>query len=543
MAEGNRRQTAKSKKNAPLAVSNSISMLLLLFALLGLTKQYGENVMGYMGIALSCYYLLILFFSESLSKTLTKLVKTRARREQYQNAKTVFHSAFFLSLIWGILIFALFFFGGNLISDKLLHAKLVVLPLRILGLAFIAETLMQCIGSYLAGIGMVKAVKHQLYLERLVIFGVSFILSAVFREYGEKVSALLRVEHYESAYTAMGVSIGVLCGAVTGLLYLAVLYGLVTRSNRQLFQNEHGRSRMQHENFITLLLRGQASSCFMQILKYGLFFLNIILYCAFQSEAEYGAIGSLFGKVLPLCMIFAMILLVSQGKFARKIVTPFRNDDIHTAREQLYGSFHYLVICGLPIAVYLCVMAENLTDFIFEKNTAFTVSALQCGSFLLVLIPMALLADTVLEQMGNKGIAFVIVFVTGVLQTIGFVVLLKQTKFGIMSIVYTQLFFWGIWMVLSFGILVRQIKGRMDVIHLFLIPMLCSAISGLIILFLSKALATILSNGIICGIMLLVAFVVYWLLILLFRGITKQDIKMLPWGVFLQHLGELLRVF
>lgn len=88
----------------------------------------------------------------------------------------------------------------------------------------------------------------------------------------------------------------------------------------------------------------------------------------------------------------------------------------------------------------------------------------------------------------------------------------------------------------------RQLRVGDLWLQIFVIPAGAAAITGLLCMLLSKVISPHLGNVvtlIVCGV---VSLAVYWLLLLLARNFSEQELENIPGGKLIITIGQMLRV-
>ena len=108
--------------------------------------------------------------------------------------------------------------------------KLSAYALKVLAPGLFIVAIMGVFRGYFQGMGTMMPTCVAGLLEQVVSFGFSLILGNVFHRYGIKIAALLQEENYIYAYSAIGIVLGMMSGALFSLFFLVLLYFVYQRT-------------------------------------------------------------------------------------------------------------------------------------------------------------------------------------------------------------------------------------------------------------------------------------------------------------------------
>ena len=113
---------------------------------------------------------------------------------------------------------------------------------------------------------------------------------------------------------------------------------------------------------------------------------------------------------------------------------------------------------------------------------------------------------------------------------------------GIRGVVYANIVLYAVFLILNLITLFRLISARIDWGRLIGIPVIATAVMGVVVFFLNRLLAGKLSAGILSLLCFAAALILYTLLILALHGVSERELKGVPGGGGLVFLGKALRL-
>ncbi len=464
------------KSKLSINLLQTVCMMAACFLLFVLGMLRGGDLIGTFSLFLSLPALLFLMGSLSLSQPFALYVRQRIKMEQAFFALRIFRT---LLLIMGILhavIGAALFFFSPWIAEHLLKMPLLMLPVRFSGIALFLLSLMFIVSGFLQGMGLSRYAKQG----TVVLWGFSALFSVVFvfllGPIGQGVGVFMRNPLYGEIYMTAGMELGITAGCLIAFGYYLVVMLLVIRQNDAYF-DDLPRQDVPTGNFFLSI-----PSCVLTvILKYGFFFLNILMLSLSGGEGLYSALGrfmlTAFLPVFILSLGFSRLPL----RNLRAIQLQFRGRERAEARRTLQKSLRSLYQLVCPVALYLFAAAPALISLFFGDQGGFDPLPLQILSFTLLFYPLLPFLDSFLEQGGRGGP----IFLAGAAALFAELILLKLLSDRGVSpetaLAGALLLFIALRALIEALLVFRMIRMRAGAVRVLAMPFLVSAVLGLVV--------------------------------------------------------------
>lgn len=518
------------------------SNVLGLIVLLILGNVLGDNGVAYTAIAVGCFLLIWTFAGRILADVLGKLLRTRTGKGQYKNALKLRRSAFVMEGFLGIVGSVLLFFLAKPLSEGLFGLTYSVTMIRILAPVIFIRTMSELLLGYFQGEGTELPSVISCVARQILILGLSLLFANWFKDYGGKVSALLRQDNFTAMYAGIGVAWAVL---VTELLLLVFLF-LVRRGSRRRERrgsNEGMRTTDTFAGCITVL----GGNMLWEILIVFLGTLPVWLGAVFFRKsvtdiAELSDYGLLMGKFLPIAGVMILFGCMMVLGSSYKTVSCVHREEQRFARGHFQGGLHMAVVYSTFTAVLVAVLAPQLAG-VFCKSAPETVEEmLRFGSVIIALVIVAFYFSELLQMLGNKF------YVPGLLvgynlAYAGSAALLLNGNAGIVSLIYAGLIAGVVYVVGAGAILIFKLRLNVDWLQGIAVPAALACAVGLIAMLIAKSITPHLGNLLTIGLCLLFGNVLYWIGLMLLRNFREQELSYVPCGKLIHMFGKMFRIY
>ena len=160
-----------------------------------------------------------------------------------------------------------------------------------------------------------------------------------------------------------------------------------------------------------------------------------------------------------------------------------------------------------------------------------------------VFYALSTLNSSILQGMGKVNTPIVNAGIALIVQTVTAVVLLSFTELDLYSIAIANTLYSAIMCALNQWTVRKTIGYRQEVMKTFLIPSLASICMGGAAWAVYESLLMLTSSPKISVVIaVLVAVVVYFAMLLLFRGITEEELRSFPKGYLLVRIAKRCRL-
>lgn len=534
-----------------LAAAGIISRIIGLLYRSPLHRVIGDLGLGYYQSAYNYYTIILLISSYSIPAAISKVIAQKLAVKEYRNAHRLFRCALaYVLVVGGVASLFLFFGAGLFVSEEAVPVLRVFAPT-----IFVYGILGVLRGYFQAHKSMAQTSVSQI-LEQIANAAVSvgaayLLIRSAFGSLEVPADEAAQVER--ATRGAIGSAMGTGAGVLIALLFMLGIYGL----NRGIIQRRIRRDRHQEIDSYGTLLKMITMVVTPFILSTAVYNLcstvNNSIYTKLFPEwknldtvAIYARWGVFSGQALTIsnipiafasAMAAAMIPTVAQHVAAR---------DIEGAKEKIGVAIKTTMIISIPCAVGLFVLARPVTGLLFS-NTAeaedLATKLLMTLSLSVIFYALSTLNNQILQGLGKLNVPIINAGIALVVQTVAAVLLLLFTDLDLYAIAIANTLYSGLICVLNQAAVRRAVGYRQEITKTFVIPFLASAFMGAIAWAVYEGLLLLTASPTISVIpAIIVGAMVYFVLLILFRGVSETELKGFPKGHLLVKAAKKCRL-
>lgn len=510
------------------------TFMLVAIRIMLLGRVIGNIGNGYFGLPYVIFQLGVIICGYSLSGMVNKLVRRRVNKGQIRNAIRVFRAAFGICLFVGGIVSLIAFASADSLVAKIFHASGCGDVLRLLAPAILVFGLVGCVKGLLNGFDIIAGPAIAGIVSEIVIGVVSVLASKYYMSYGTKVGKLIQNSAIKYSYGAKGAAVGILVGAVLCFVMMVVLYfmnhgrirALLRKDNTTRDENlghtYNGLIRFTYPLVGILLL-------VMLVPVFGLrasvtYYTNSVSF-AYAMQC----IGIFLAQMLIPVLIPIFIILQVSVDMNPLLHNYVKNDDKRSIRDVLANKIRYVYLFTIGCAACLFVIAKPFVQLVFGSNASdLAIYMLGFGVLLIAIYTFIIPMARVLIAMHQKKFVFLTALVADVVSIP--VTKMTSDKIGVEGILIGLLVFAVILFAGLFVFVRRAADYKQEMIFSICIPTIAAVGAGLITFIVGLVLGKLHISAISVIGDLIVFYIVYWIIIALFKGITDEELYDIPTG-------------
>lgn len=543
----NVQSTTKNLKNKIVFSAGLLSYALLLFIRIPLSRFIGDEGIGLFAPAFEAYFLTTLVTGYGMSRAMAGMIRFRVRRERYRNAKKVFHTAFVMNFLLGLILGALFLVCSAWIADVLSLEHLSRVAVLAAAPAVFLAALLGAFRGYFNGHGRGAFTAYSMLVEKVAMLAGAILCGRAFHSYGEKVAALLQVEAHTYAFSALGAMVGVVLSQAVTLLYLVFLYvvyagalkGRPGQDGSKRAETSFEIQRMLLVNLVPLAVVAVVSNLFMLVDQR---FLNYCMNVTEQGNTRTATWGAYYGKFAPLVGMGAAVSCLFVHGLTNKICAAYERGEAYDARERMGKAMRAASMAAFPTAVYLAVLARPFSSLCYGRAVSQArISALagwlQKGTALVVLFTFCFLFGQLMYKLRMIFELLLVTVVSFAVHLAGGYFMTQRGHMGVEGLLCALLLFFGIYLAGAFYLLNKKLKYRPDWTML-VFPLAAAAVSGLVVYLLNRLLYQAVGAVITILAAVSVGLFLYILGLMLLRVVGEAELQRIPLGSLFIMIGK-----
>lgn len=529
-----------------LAAAGFISRIIGLLYVSPVTRIIGSVGLGYYQSAYNYYAIVLMISSYSIPSAISKVIAQKLSLREYRNAHRIFICAMFYVLGVGLVASLLLFFGaGHLVMESAVPVLRVLAPT-----IFVYGILGVLRGYFQAHKSMVQTSFSQI-LEQIVnaavSIGAAYGFIVLFMGTYEK-SEIPAEQTSRAVYGAMGSALGTGAGVLAALLFMAGIYAL----NRPLIQRRIKRDKTRQVDSyrdISLMILHVVLPFILSTAIYNLssslnnkLYADIMIKYRQMEESlvagDYGVFNGEAMKISNIPIAFASAMASAIIPTVSQLVA---RKELKEAQKKAGQAVKTIMLISIPSAVGLFALAKPITWLLFpdESTIELATGILMALAISVVFYALSTLSNSILQGIGRVNTPIINAAIALILQTLIMVPLLIFTDLGIYAVVIATIVYSGLMCVLNQMSMYKALGYRQEITGTFVIPFLASAFMGAIAWVVYEGLL-LLTKSIVVSVIpaIIVAVIVYFVLLILFKGVTEEELRAMPKGYLLVKVAR-----
>lgn len=531
-----------------LAAAGIISRMIGLLYRSPLHTVIGNVGLGYYQAAYAYYTIVLLISSYSIPSAISKVIAQKLAVKEYKNAHRIFHCALvYVLIVGGIASLLLFFGAGWFVEENAVPVLRTLAPT-----IFVYGMLGVLRGYFQAHKSMVQTSVSQI-LEQIAnaavsIGGACLIIYSTLGTLEHPTDSAAQVERAVSG--AVGSALGTGVGVAVALLFMAGVYWL----NRKLILRRIQRDRHEQVDSYGSIIKMITLVVTPFILSTAVYNLsstvNTKLYTsvypgmrALDTVAVTEKWGIFSGQALTISNIPIAFASAMAAAIIPSVAQLVAAKDLAGAKNKIGVAVKTTMVISIPCAVGLFVLAKPVTYLLFPSNSADSLD--MAGKLLMTLAlsvifyALSTLNSSILQGLGKVNAPIKNAAIALVIQTITAAALLFFTDLDLYSVAIANTLYSGMMCLLNQWSVRRAVEYKQEIRRTFLLPFLAALFMGGAAWTVYECLMLLTESMVIAVIpAVLIAVVVYFVMLLLLRGITEQEMKSFPKGHLLIKVAK-----
>ena len=534
-----------------LAAAGIISRIIGLLYRSPLQRVIGDLGMGYYSSAYNYYTIILLISSYSIPSAISKVIAQKLPVREYRNAHRIFKCALWYVLaVGGVASLFLFFGAGLFVAPEAVPVLRTFAPT-----VFVYGILGVLRGYFQAHKSMAQTSVSQV-LEQvanaIVSIGAACLL-ILFAYHTLEVPEDVAGQVERATKGAVGSALGTGAGVLVALLFMAGIYklnkGMIDRRVRRDIYGEvdsYGSILKTITLVVTPFILSTAIYNLSSVVNnaiYTKFFLERRAMDTVTIHSRWGIFSTqaLTISNIPIAfasaMAAAMIPTVAQHAAA---------GDLRGAREKTGLAVKTTMIISIPCAVGIFTLARPITALLFYNGREaedLATGLLMALAVSVIFYALSTLNSQILQGLGQLNAPIINAAIALVLQTVSAMLLLTFTGLDLYAIVVANVLY-SVTMAILNQAAVRRTSGyRQEYLRTFGIPLVASALMGGAARAVYEGLLLLTDSpgfSVIPAIML--GACVYFVFLILFRGVSETELRSFPKGHLLVKLAKKCRL-
>lgn len=538
MGDNSRESNSFIVKGSVLAMASIISRILGLLYRMPLTAIIGKTGNDYYGTAYEVYNIILIISSYSIPLAVSKLVAARMSKGQVKNAYRILRGSLGFAAISGGTASLIVYFGADFFTGTLLQTPLSSIALKVLSPVLLIVAIVGVLRGFFQGLHTTVPSAMSQVFEQIVNAVVSIAAAYFLFSYGAKVGAVLGdKDSYSAAYGAAGGTLGTAMGAVTALLFMLLIYFAYRKVLLKKVKRDHSRSEESYLSIIGVLiftiipvLLSTTLYNISSIVNNGIF-KNVVLAQGYDPKTISEWWGVFTGQYKVLINVPISVASALAASAVPALAAAYERGELKKVRRQIASANRFIMIVAFPCAVGLFVLAKPIMMLLFGDSDQTTANIMYLGTIAIVFYSLSTLSNGILQGINRMRIPVRNAAIALVAQVVVLIICLLCFNLNIFAVVIANTFY-ALMMCILNELAVKKYSGAaIDLKRTFLIPGIVSIVMGLVVYVVYQLVNLIINSNLIATVLSIICGVfIYFVLMLLLRGITESELRRVPKG-------------
>lgn len=529
------------KQGTILAAASVISRIIGMLYRSPMAAVIGDKGNGLYSFAFEIYSIALILSSYSMPLAVSKLLSARFAKKEYKNADKIYKFAYIFAAVSGMVMALILFFGAGTIERLSGHEGLA-LPLKVLApTVFVVALAGTTRGFFQSRNTMMPTAVSQL-AEQIINAIVSIVAAVILVRFAAN-------EFDKARYGAAGGTIGTLFGALSSLMFLIFLFVIYKPRMRKHLSHDKVGVTVSNEEVLKLIVATIVPVILSQTVYQsigvvdGFMFGN--LYKGSDSTVLYGIYSSKYRLMVNVPNAISSALASSM---IPSLVSLYTLKNFVEFRARLKTSVKFNMIIAFPCAFGISALSEMIMKLLFPTtDTVISGRMLMYGSVAVLFYALSTVTNAALQGMDRMRLPVRHAAISLLIHIPLMVILLKFTKLGAHALVIGNIIYPLIVCALNWVSVARYANYRQEVKTTFIIPLLASSVMWIETFCLSRLMVKVLpvnyiTNALITIICIVNACLVYFIMLFVLKGVTREELKEFPMGGRMAKFADKLKI-
>ncbi len=532
------------KQGSILAVASILVRMIGLVYRIPMVNIIGDEGNGIYSAAFEIYNILLIISSYGMPMAVSKMVSAKCVNRRYREAYQIFRCSMIFSICTGGIASLFVFFGADWLEKNFFESfEGIAIPLRVLAPTIFIVAVMGTLRGLFQGRKTMLPTAISQIIEQIVNAFVS-VSAAYFLMRAHSASPKL------SAWGAAGGTLGTCLGAVSALILLILIYMMYRPVMKKQQRRDHASRKDPLSQTYKLILMTAIPIILSQTVYQLSGIIDVSMINAilkgkgFSGEQISSWQGIYSTKYRLLVSVPIAVSTAIASSMIPSLVASFVGKETEQIHSKVNMAVKFNMIIAFPSAVGMAVLAEPIIRTLFPTTNYQMGSMMMIlGSSCIIFYALSTVTSGVLQSIDQMRLPVLHSLISLIVHILLVWILMSFTDLGVYALVVGNV---------TYPLLVCYLNGRsvhkylgfaQEVTKCFCIPFLASVIMGAItyivyagVHFITKSFAISLLPA------LAAAVIVYFLLVLKMKCLTREELYEFPFGRKMSVLADKLHL-
>lgn len=534
--EAQKKQTGSAsgflKQGSILAIASILVRMIGLLYRIPMANIIGSEGNGIYSSAYEIYNILLVVSSYGMPMAVSKMVSAKCVDKKYKEAYHIFRCSMLFSVFTGGAAALFVFFGADWLEKNFFRSFYgIAIPLRVLAPTIFVVAVMGTLRGLFQGRKTMLPTAVSQILEQMVNAVVS--VSAAF--------FLMRAHSASdkfSAWGAAGGTLGTSMGALMALVILVFIYLLYRPVMKKQQRRDHSSVSISMAETYKLILWTAIPIILSQTVYQlsGIIDVSLINWVLLGRGISGTQISTWQGIYSTQYRTLVSVPIAVSTAIASSMVPSLVSSYIGKDREGVHRKVNLAVkfnmIIAFPSAAGMAILAMPIIRVIYPSSEYQMGSMMMViGSSCIVFYALSTVTSGVLQSIDQMRLPVLHSLISLIVHIVLVWGLMKFTNLGVYALVIGNVTYPLLVCALNGFSVSKYLGFKQEVTKCFCVPFLSSVVMGLITFLVFKGFSAVTgSNAISLVPAIVIAIVVYFILVLKLKGLTREELYEFPFG-------------
>ena len=532
--------TKNEKKNADflkqggiLAIASLLVRIIGMVYRIPMSNILGEEGNGIYAVAFEIYDLILIISSYSLPLALSKIISAQQANHEHRNTGRTLSVALRFAIFSGGGFGLLLFLGAGVI-ERTIYPEYsgVQIPLRVLAPTIFIVALLGVYRGFFQGKRTMMPTAVSQIIEQIINAVVSVAASYLFMKWNSD-------NLQQAAWGAAGGTLGTCLGAASALLLVLFVYWVYRPVQAKLERRDRSTNQVSSMQLFKILLLtilpivlSQTVYNISGLIDYKLFG-SLSGVRGMDSYAIKSFVGVYSSKYRVLCSVPIAISTAIASSMIPSAVAAYTEKDVEQWKYNISSGIKFNMIIAIPCAFGFTVLGQPIVKMLFSSsNYVLGGHMMTVGASAIVFYALSNVTGGALQSIDKMRLPVIHSAISLVLH-IGIVTFfLTCTDIGVYALLIGNITFPIVVFVLNLRAIKRYVPSyRQEVTKTFLAPLSAAVWMAIAAVAVYGGLGLIIGSNLIRTMFAVFAAVfVYFVMFILLKGLTKEELFDFPMG-------------
>ena len=516
----------------------AIKLLGLIYKIYLTNKEgFGDTGNAIAGSGYQIYVLLLTISSIGVPNAISKLVSERVVVGDHKGAHRIFKVALLTFGIIGFIGTMILFLGAGYISSVVLQIPEAEMTLVALSPSVFFVTVASVMRGYFNGREKISVTAKSQTLEQVFKTVLTIIV----------VEMIAITTNLDTTLMAAGANIATTLAVLLSFGYLSIFYRIY-KKNVAIEINSSVNCKKEHllsvVKRILLVSTPITLSAIMSTLNKNIDSITVVrglkkFLTEVEAKTQYGILS---GKVDVLITLPLSLNIAFATALVPTISSSIAKGEKENASKRLAFSILLSILIGLPCTIGMMIFSTEILNLLFPNATNGSL-LLQVSAITIIFSVVTQTINGALQGLGKIMTPAITSFVGLIIKLILNIILIQIPSIGIYGAIIGSIVNNIVACALSFIVLMKTIKLDISCIKYIFKPIIATIIMGICSYFTYLLIGSIIPKTVATIIAMGVAVAIYAFAVIALRILSKEEIKMIPYGIKMVNVLEKLGVY